>query len=854
MFGLIRHTSSPIYTPGARGISGKLLALAECADLSEGTRSKVRDFYLKATIETQAEPKHFLLKDPALKTMKKGLEREKAESLMLLAAASRGLIGHAVNPLLKHITQEDVKLKNELAALIPFAELDEVLKDKLHFFILNMTREELKSFTSAEGIEKSFMEYLEDRETAPQRIREEKQKKLEEEALAINLTPFITPLKDMEEEEAQKFIAFIEKRLSRLISAGLQEIQINNAADYIEQVKKQYKHTFPQDSESIKVRRQNKLIKRREAAKERARQEVVERFSQGDGIETLPRSEIVDRLIGGAQFLYEKAAHTAKHYSIEKAVEKKDVKAIRFFLKNRVNPNVTDGKAWTLFMQAVSTEDINVVRAFLYSFLDDDTLDEVDVNQVNNYGWTPLMAAASQGCDDIVDLLLENGADAAIRNQGGKAAYNMVLEQVEHYLKQENFEVVEKYFRTAIRLAPNTQEARKDLNVFYEQLANEKHIDLLELVAAENHADVLTRCVLGDYYAERGDYKRAWEYYRRATKMDPTLNPKHINTVLHALEELAEEEGVPLVHKSVVGNPENINAALSSAKFERPKSFMGQSPYEPVPSYMSQLTRMSKGVVTIHSGTFEKPKSFEGPPPAAAQQPPPPAPTAQEGPPTVSPPAKIADKPGEKTEEERALDSFNSTIKLLYNSGTGKGILIEAVKQYSRLVERFPNAPFSHRRMAIVLRELIKQKRLTLKEVGKIMVWVHRKCLELNENSFDALVGFGEVLELFGDQTKDPSKQVKFYSEAVKYYCKALEADDPKPTQDYQAVTSRLNALQKKIGEDVFGEPVSGHPPVEMAPPERPPFEASPDTIEALSSPLTDSILSFVDSDDPEGE
>lgn len=47
---------------------------------------------------------------------------------------------------------------------------------------------------------------------------------------------------------------------------------------------------------------------------------------------------------------------------------------------------------------------------------------DIDVNQVLNGDWTPLMLAASVGCKEIVEKLIDLGAD--INAEKGMFAYN----------------------------------------------------------------------------------------------------------------------------------------------------------------------------------------------------------------------------------------------------------------------------------------------------------------------------------------------------------------------------------------------------------------------------------------------
>ncbi|WP_142337567.1 ankyrin repeat domain-containing protein [Bacillus sp. AFS059628] len=64
-----------------------------------------------------------------------------------------------------------------------------------------------------------------------------------------------------------------------------------------------------------------------------------------------------------------------------------------------------------------------------------------DVKAIQSGGWTGLHEAALLGSEEIVMLLLENGANKAIKKNDGKTAYDIALEKgynhLLHHLKQE---------------------------------------------------------------------------------------------------------------------------------------------------------------------------------------------------------------------------------------------------------------------------------------------------------------------------------------------------------------------------------------------------------------------------------
>jgi ankyrin repeat protein len=45
-----------------------------------------------------------------------------------------------------------------------------------------------------------------------------------------------------------------------------------------------------------------------------------------------------------------------------------------------------------------------------------------DCNLADKRGWTPLMMAANKGCEKIVEMLIDGGADVSLKDKFGKQA------------------------------------------------------------------------------------------------------------------------------------------------------------------------------------------------------------------------------------------------------------------------------------------------------------------------------------------------------------------------------------------------------------------------------------------------
>jgi len=95
-----------------------------------------------------------------------------------------------------------------------------------------------------------------------------------------------------------------------------------------------------------------------------------------------------------------------------------DAPAVRAMLAHGADPNQPAGNnGWTPLLHAIHTHQIGSVHALLDG--------GADINRTSPDQTTPLMMAAGYGYTDIVELLLERGADPRVADTGGFHAIDL---------------------------------------------------------------------------------------------------------------------------------------------------------------------------------------------------------------------------------------------------------------------------------------------------------------------------------------------------------------------------------------------------------------------------------------------
>ena len=98
----------------------------------------------------------------------------------------------------------------------------------------------------------------------------------------------------------------------------------------------------------------------------------------------------------------------------ETVVYKDDFETFTSMVKELDDINIQNKYGWTLLHITIRRD-----RRDMVQFLLDNG---ADINKVDGVGWTPLMEAIMDDMTDLVKLLVESGADKTIANQRGATA------------------------------------------------------------------------------------------------------------------------------------------------------------------------------------------------------------------------------------------------------------------------------------------------------------------------------------------------------------------------------------------------------------------------------------------------
>ncbi|MDY6980727.1 MAG: ankyrin repeat domain-containing protein [Pseudomonadota bacterium] len=136
------------------------------------------------------------------------------------------------------------------------------------------------------------------------------------------------------------------------------------------------------------------------------------------------------------------------------AAEQGDLDAVKRLINKGAVIDARDNCSWTPMMRAAQNGHLPVVRELLAAGAELNAQDKEGYNalilsvitgqqlvveylleqgikrdvQDDKLGWTALMWAAKEGRVELVDLLLDNGADKTIRTVSGKTAYDLAIE------------------------------------------------------------------------------------------------------------------------------------------------------------------------------------------------------------------------------------------------------------------------------------------------------------------------------------------------------------------------------------------------------------------------------------------
>jgi parallel beta-helix repeat protein len=148
-------------------------------------------------------------------------------------------------------------------------------------------------------------------------------------------------------------------------------------------------------------------------------------------------------------------SNSATWFPLMQACDKQDVALVRILLRNGADPNQSNSATWFPLMQACEKQNTEIVRILLRNGADVNQqlsggwsalhmaekhasveilkilLEEenVNVNITADEGCTPLHHAAENGHDEIIELLLSNGAEINLRDQEGRTPLARAIEE-----------------------------------------------------------------------------------------------------------------------------------------------------------------------------------------------------------------------------------------------------------------------------------------------------------------------------------------------------------------------------------------------------------------------------------------
>ena len=156
-------------------------------------------------------------------------------------------------------------------------------------------------------------------------------------------------------------------------------------------------------------------------------------------------------------------ASDANDMQLVAAAREGDVTQIEALLQQGANPNSTDARGFTPLMLAAYYGHIDVLVALKNSGTNLCAIDQkgsnammgaafrghtsvvnwmlqhsnCDINHTNYAGQTTLMMAALFGREDIIDILLNKGADSALRDAMGNSAASLATAQGQYALAEK---------------------------------------------------------------------------------------------------------------------------------------------------------------------------------------------------------------------------------------------------------------------------------------------------------------------------------------------------------------------------------------------------------------------------------
>ena len=145
---------------------------------------------------------------------------------------------------------------------------------------------------------------------------------------------------------------------------------------------------------------------------------------------------------------------------------------VAYLLNEGANTTVVSSEGDTLLLKAISSERVDLVK-WLFN--------ETSLIESNRRGWNAFLMAAHKGNKELVSWLLEQGADIEVRDNSGRNAFSLTLNNYEFPKAISAYKATLKYLLAQGVSTGNSQLGDRNIDILADILLDDKTIDTLDL-------------------------------------------------------------------------------------------------------------------------------------------------------------------------------------------------------------------------------------------------------------------------------------------------------------------------------------------------------------------------------------